>query len=223
MNNHTIIEESDSELYSNGFDNFLFGDRKTILSELKILESAYRSVKATNCAKAISEVISWIESTPKIAPIDLSEIDKKRFDEIWKHYQIASEEEQPCKLAVQAIDIPEDDVPTPANTDLFVIPVDLSLRINSRSITGVWDSLEQELGDINPSTRGSALETANKTKSYIYNRWGGPIEIQFMHADALKSSGEIGEKSVYELQKWFTNFFKVGEDVIKVTWENKLG
>ena len=101
-----------------------------------------------------------------------------------------------------------------------VIVIDLEERRNAGTTTEVWHSFQRELGELNPSTRGSALKSKETILDHVQRTYGSPIEIRFAGGDALDSSGDIGAKAVSELKRFFSGSFKgVSADYLKVTWQ----
>ncbi len=217
LNIATIVEEADVGLSADGFDNFLMDDS---LEELKAYSKALKKIKALRCSRVINELLAWVGCAKGVSPLAVAESDRSRADALWQAYCSASAAEDPRSLA-NNFGLNVAALRKPRIGDAFhVIVIDLKERCTAATTTEVWHSFQRELGELNPSTRGSALKSKETILDHIERTYGSPIEIRFTGGDALASSGDVGAKTVSELKRFFSGFFQgVSAEYLKVTWQ----
>lgn len=96
MINPNAVEEADIELCASGFDNLLMEEGQ---EELRAYYKMLVEMKASDCAAIIKELLDWIDEMPSCYAIDVVEMDKIRYNNLWRKYDAASFSEKPQELA----------------------------------------------------------------------------------------------------------------------------
>ncbi|MGB1128808.1 MAG: hypothetical protein ACPG4K_02060 [Haloferula sp.] len=215
----TIVEEADIGLSADGFDNFLMYDDG--IEELQQYVMALNTIGASQTSKVIQDLLGWVTSIDGSDPLSVAESDTARADDLWRRYCAASEAEDPRKLSEEFDPRSEPKSRASLDGQRTIVTIDLKARIGETSTTAIWNSFERELGELNPSTRGAALKSKNTISTHLSEKYGSPIEIQFIGSDALASGSEVGKKAVAELKRCFSMMFKgVSPKILKVTWQD---
>lgn len=94
-----FVEETDTGIHMDGFDNLMLHANVDGLGELRNYVKTLNKIGAPKSSAVIQELIDWVKSGKKQAPLKVIESDPFKTNDLWHKYQEASRQEDPQALA----------------------------------------------------------------------------------------------------------------------------